>query len=160
MSAEVGRRPGDVSEATSARPCGERASEGDVGAAIAMTFVSRCEPRELLAHPIGPLVRTCREGGALTDGERAAVDASGLLDVIEGRPCWACVHDERGRERWVRGVVAGGIRSRYCGRQVRQYEGHDVVQVNPWLETVAVHLDGESEARDVAVERVRAGLLV
>jgi len=30
-----------------------------------------------------------------------------------------------------------------------------VVQVNPWLETVPVVLDGESEARVVAVERVR-----
>jgi hypothetical protein len=122
-----------------------------------MTSVSWREPRELQAHPIGPLVRTCREGGELTDGERAAVEASGLLDVREGGACWAYVHDARGRERWVRGVVAGGIRSQYCGRHVRQYEGHDVVQVNPWLETVRVRFDGESEARDVAVERVRAG---
>ena len=155
MSAEAGRRPGDGSAATSARPGDERASEGNVGAAIAMTFVSLCEPRELLAHPIGPLVRTAREGGELTDSERYAVEASGLLGVVEGRACEVYVHGPRMRERWVRGVVAGGIRSQYCVRNVRQYEGHDVVQVNPWLETVPVVLDGESEARVVAVERVR-----
>ena len=156
MSAAVGRRPGDGSVATSARPSDERASEGNVGAGNAMTSLSRCEPRELLAHPIGPLVRTAREGGELTDSERYAVEASGLLGVVEGRACEVYVHGPRMRERWVRGVVAGGIRSQYCGRHVRQYEGHDVVQVNPWLETVRVRLDGESEARDVAVERVRA----
>lgn len=155
VSAEVGRRPGDGSDATSARPGAERGTEGNVGAAIAMTSVSRCEPRELLVHPIGPLVRTAREGGELTDGERYAVEASGLLGVVEGRVCEVYVHGPRMRERWVRGVVAGGIRSQYCGINVRQYNGHDVAPCDPWLETVPVVLDGESEARVVAVERVR-----
>lgn len=84
-SAEASRRHEGGSGATSARPGDDLASEGNVGSAIAMTFVSRCEPRVAVAFASGWQMSD-------TEEESRLVMDDAIREVLEEAPL-----DELGR---------------------------------------------------------------